>query len=125
MEFSTGDNGGTAILLSRTSHHWISVRPTLGILSERTPPTLDVVNHVRLNDLLCKAYKANMPLFGSGAGSSAQGACAKSDEEASMGTRPKEDAGQNTTKDGVGPQKNDGSSRESSPHQDPPDNNQR
>ena len=125
MEFSTGNNGGTAVSLSRTSHHWISVRPTLGILSERTPPTLNVVNHVGLNNLLCESYKANMPLFGSGASSSTQGTCAKSDEEASMGARPKEDAGQSTTKDGAGPQKNDGLSRESSPHQDPPDNNRR
>ena len=93
VEFLTGDNGGTAASPLRTSHHWISVRPTLGILSERTPPTLNVVNRVRLNDLLCESHKANMPLFGSGAGSSAQGACAKSDEEASTGARPKEDTG--------------------------------
>ena len=56
-----------------------------------------------------------MPLFGSGAGSSAQGACAKLDEETSMGARLKEDAGLSATTGGIGPQKNDGSSRESSP----------
>ena len=66
-----------------------------------------------------------MPLFGSGASSSAQGACAKSDEETSTGARLKEDAGQSATTGGVGPQKNDGSSRELSPWRDPPDNNRR
>ena len=42
-----------------------------------------------------------------------------------MGARLKEDAGRSATTGGVGPQKNDGSSRESSPWQDPPDNNRR
>ena len=78
-------------------------------------PISNVVNRVRLNDLLCESYNANMPLFGSGAGSSAQGTCAKSDEETSMGARLKEDAGRSATTGGVGPQKNDGSLRESSP----------
>ena len=125
MEFSTGDYGGTAESPSRTSYHWIGVRPSLGILSERTPPTLNVVNRVGLNDLLCESYNANMPLFGSGAGSSAAGACAKSDEETSTGARPKEDAGRNATTDGAGPHKNDGSSREMSPRRDSPDLNRR
>ena len=125
MEFLTGDNGGTAASPSRMCYHWISVRPSLGILCERTPPTLNVVDRVGLNDLLCKSYNANMPLFGSGAGSSAQGACAKSDKETSMGARPKEDAGRSTTNGGNGPHKNDDSSRESSPHRDPPDSNNR
>ena len=120
MEFLTGDNGGTAASSSRMCHHWISVRPSLGILSERTPPTLNVVNRVRLNDLLCESYKADMPLFGSGSG--AQGTCAKSDEESLKGARPKEDAGENTTDSGVSPQKNDDTSRESSPQRGPPDN---
>ena len=111
MEFSTGDNGGTAALPSRTCYHWISVRPSLGVLCERTPPTLNVVNRVGLNDLLCESYNANMPLFGSGAGSSAQGTCAKSDKETSTGARLKEDAGRNATNGGNGPRKNDDSSR--------------
>ena len=105
---------------SRTCHHWISVRPTSGILSERTPPISNVVNRVGLNDLLCKPYKANMPLFGSGSG--VQGACAKSDEESSKGVRPKKDAGESTTTDGTSPQKNHDISRESSPLRGPPDN---
>ena len=42
-----------------------------------------------------------------------------------MGARLKEDAGRSATTGGVGPQKNDGSSRESSPWRDPPDNNRR
>ena len=54
---------------------------------------MNVVDRVGLNDLLCESYNANMPLFGSGAGSSAQGACAKSDEETSTGARLKEDTG--------------------------------
>ena len=66
-----------------------------------------------------------MPLFGSGAGSSAQGACTKSDEETSTGARLKEDAGRNATNGGNGPRKNDDSLRESSPHRDPPDSNNR
>ena len=110
---------------SRTCYHWISVRPSLGILCERTLPTLNVVHRVGLNDLLCELYNANMPLFGSGAGSSAQGACAKSDKETSMGARLKEDAGRSTTNGGNGPHKNDDSSRESSPRRDPPDSNNR
>ena len=125
MEFSTGDNGGTAESPSRTSYHWIGVRPSLGILSERTPSTLNVVNRVGLNNLLCESYNANMPLFGGGAGSSAPGACTKSDEETLMGARPKDDAGRNTTTDGAGPQKNDGSLRETSPRRDSPDHNRR
>ena len=92
MEFSTGDNGGTAASPSRTCHHWISVRPSLEILGENSA-YFERVNRVGLNDLLCESYNANMPLFGSGASSSAQGACAKSDEETSMGARLKEDAG--------------------------------
>ena len=125
MEFSTGNNGGTTASPSRTSYHWIRVRPSLGILSERTPPTSNVVDRVGLNDLLCKSYNTNMPLFGSGAGSSASGACAKSDEETLTGARLKEDAGCSATTDGAGPQKNNESSRESSPHRDPSDNNKR
>ena len=125
MEFSTGDNGGTVASSSRTSYHWIRVRPSLGILSEETLPTSNVVNRVGVNDFICESYNANMPLFGSGAGTSAPGACAKSDEEPSMGARPKEDADRNATTDGAGPQKNDGSSREMSPHRDSPDHNRK
>ena len=66
-----------------------------------------------------------MPLFGSGAGTSAPGACAKSDEESTTGARPKEDAGRSAISDGVSPQKNDGSSRETSPRRDPPDDRRR
>ena len=122
MEFSTGDNGGTAASPSRTSYRWIGVRPSLGILSKRTPPTLNVVNRVGLNDLLCESYNANMPLFGSGAGTSVPGTCAKSDEVSPTGARLKEYAGRSATLDGVSPQKNDGSLRETSPHRDPSDN---
>ena len=122
MEFSTGDNGGTAASPSRTSHHWIGVKPSLGILSERTLPTLDVVNRVRLNDVLCESYNADMPLFGSGSG--AQGACTKSDEE-SKGARPKQDAGESATRGGASPQKNDNISRETSPLRNPPDHTRR
>ena len=125
MEFSTGDNGATATSPLRMCYHWISVRPSLGILCERTPPTLNIVDRVGLNNLLCESCNANMPLFGSGAGSSAQGACAKSDEETSTGARPKEDAGRSTTNGGNGPHKNDDSSIESSPCRDPPDSNNR
>ena len=121
MEFSTGDNGGTTASSSRMCHHWISVRPSLAVICERNPPTLNVVNCVGLNNLLCESYNANMPLFGSGAGSSAQGACAKSDEETSTGARPKEDADRSATNGGIGPHKNDGSSRELSPCRDPPE----
>ena len=110
---------------SRTSYHWIGIRPSLGILSERTPPISNVVNRVGLSDVLCESYNANMPLFGSGAGSSAQGACTKSDEETLTGARPKEDAGRNATNGGNGPHKNDDSSRELSPRRDSPDNNRR
>ena len=125
MEFSTDDNGGTAESSSRTSYHWISVRPSLGILSERTPPTLNVVDRVGLNDLLCGSYNANMPLFRSGTGSSTQGTCAKSDEEASMGVRPKEDAGRSAMMSAAGPHKSNESSRESPPQRAPPDHNRR
>ena len=90
----------------------------MGILSERTPPTLDVVNRVGLNDVLCESYNADMPLFGSGSGT--QGACAKSDEE-SKGARPKQDAGESATHGGTSPQKNDNISREMSPLRNPPD----
>ena len=124
MEFSTGDNGGTAESPSETVIHWISNRPTLEVIcEERTPPKTNIVTHVRFCHSLYESYNADMPLFGSGSGGAAgmTGASARSEDETSRGVRLKEDAGEGTTTS-ASPRNVDDTSRESSPQRSPPDN---
>ena len=124
MEFSTGDNGGTAESPSETVIHWISDRPTLEVIcEERTPPKTNVVTHVGFRHSLYESYNADRPLFGSGSGgaASATGASVKSEDETSRGARLKEDAGEDATT-GNSPRNIDDTSRESSPQRSPPDN---
>ena len=124
MEFSTGDNGGTAESPSETVIHWISDRPTSKVVcEERTPPKTNVVTRVGFRHSLYELYNADMPLFGSGSGgaASATGASAKSEDETSRGARLKEDAGEDATT-GNSPRNIDNTSRESSPQRSSPDN---
>ena len=124
MEFSTGDNGGTAESPSETVIHWISDRPTLEVIcEERTPPKTNVVTRVRFRHSLYESYNADMPLFGSGSGGTAGAtvASARSEDETSRGARLKEDAGEGATS-GASPRNIDDTSRESSSQRSPPDN---
>ena len=124
MEFSTGDNGGTAESPSETVIHWISDRPTLEVIfEERTPPKTNVVTRVGFRHSLYESYNADMPLFGSGSGGAAgtTGASVKSEDETFRGARLKEDAGEDATT-GNSPRNIDDTSRESSPQRSPPDN---
>ena len=124
MEFSTGDNGGTAESPSETVIHWISDRPTLEVIcEERTLPTTNVVTRVGFHHSLYESNNADMPLFGSGSGGAASvtGASARSEDETSRGARLKEDAGEGATS-GTSPRNIDDTSRESSPQRSPPDN---
>ena len=124
MEFSTGDNGGTAESPSETVIHWISDRPTLEVIcEERTPPKTNVVTCVRFRHSLYESNNADMPLFGSGSGGAAgaTGASARSEDETSRGARLKEDAGKGTMSS-ASPRNIDDTSRESSPQRSPPDN---
>ena len=124
MDFSTGDNRGTAESPSETVIHWISDRPTLEVIcEERTPPKTNVVTHVRFHHSLYESYNADMPLFGSGSGGAAgtTGASARSEDETSRGARLKEDAGEGTM-GSASPRNVDDTSRESSPQRSPPDN---
>ena len=117
MEFSTGDNGGTAESPSETVIYWISDRPTLEVIcEERTPPKTNVVTCVRFRHSLYESNNADMPLFGSGSGGAAgmTGASARSEDETSRGARLKEDAGEGGTS-GASPCNIDDMSRESSP----------
>ena len=127
MEFSTGNNGGTAELPSETVIHWISDRPTLEVIcEEKTPPKTNVVTRVRFHHSLYESYNADMPLFGSGSGGAAgaTGAPARSEDETSRGARLKEDAGEGTM-GSTSPRNVDDTSRESSPQRSPPDNTHR
>ena len=123
MEFSTGDNGGTAESPSETVIHWISDRPTLEVICEKTPPKTNVVTHVRFCHSLYESYNADMPLFGSGSGGAAgaSGASTRSEDETSRGARLKEDAGKGAM-GSASPRNIDDTSRESSPQRSPPDN---
>ena len=124
MEFSTGDNGGTAESPSETVIHWISDRPTLEVIcEERTLPKTNVVTRVGFRHSLYKLYNADMPLFGSGSGGAAgaTGTSARSEDETSRGARLKEDASEGTTS-GASPRNIDDTSRESSPQRSLPDN---
>ena len=123
VEFSTGDNGGTAESPSETVIHWISDRPTLEIWEERTPPKTNIVTHVGFCHSLYESYNADMPLFGSGSGGAAgmTGTSARSEDETSRGTRLKEDAGEGAMS-GASPRNIDDMSRESFPQRSPPDN---
>ena len=97
MEFSTGNNGGTAESPSETVIHWISDRPTLEVIcEERTLPKTNVVTRVGFCHSLYESYNADMPLFGSGSGGAAgaTGASTRSEDETSRGSRLKEDAGE-------------------------------
>ena len=124
MEFSTGDNGGTAESPSETVIHWISDRPTLEVIcEERTPPKMNVVTCVGFHHSLYESNNADMPLFGSGSGGAAgtTGASARSEDETSRGARLKEDAGEGAMSS-ASPRNIDDTSRESSPQRSPPDN---
>ena len=124
MEFSTGDNGGTAKSPSETVIHWISNRPTLEVIfEERTLPKTNVVTRVGFHHSLYESNNADMPLFGSRSGGAAgvTGASARSEDETSRGARLKEDAGENAMS-GVSPRNIDDTSRDSSPQRSPPDN---
>ena len=124
MEFSTGDNGGTAESPSETVIHWISNRPTLEVIcEERTPPKTNVVTRVGFRHSLYESYNADMPLFGSrsGGAAGATGTSTRSEDETSRGARLKEDAGKGTTS-GASPRNVDDTSRELSPQRSPPDN---
>ena len=123
MEFSTGDNRGTAKFPSETVIHWISDRPTLEVTcEERTPPKTNVVTRVRFRHSLYESYNADMPLFGSGSGgaASATGASTRSEDETSRGARLKEDAGKGAMSS-ASPRNADDTSRESSPQRSLPD----
>ena len=124
MEFSTGNNGGTAESPSETVIHWISDRPRLEVIcEERTPPTTNVVTRVGFRHSLYESNNTDMPLFGSGSGGAAgaTGTSARSEDETSRGARLKEDAGEGATS-GASPRNIDNMSRESSPQRSPPDN---
>ena len=124
MEFSTGDNRGTAESPSETVIHWISDRPTLEVIcEERTPPKTNVVTRVGFRHSLYKSYNADMPLFGSGSGGAAgaTGASVRSEDKTSRGARLKEVAGEGATS-GASPRNVDDTCRESSPQRSPPDN---
>ena len=124
MEFSTGDNGGTAESPSETVIHWISDRPTLEVIcEERTPPKTNVVTRVGFCHSLYESNNADMPLFGSGSGGAAgvTGTSTRSEDETSRGARLKEDAGEGAMS-GASPRNIDDTSRESSPQRSPPDN---
>ena len=119
MEFSTGDDGGTAKSPSETVIHWISNRHTLEVIcEERTPPKTNVVTRVRFRHSLYESYNADMPLFGSGSGGTAgtTDASARSEDETSRGARLKEDAGEGTLS-GTSPHNIDDTSRESFPRE--------
>ena len=123
MEFSTGDNGGTAESPSETVIHWISDRPTLEVIcEERTPPKMNIVTRVGFRHSLYKSYNADMPLFGSGSGGAAgvTGTSTRSEDETSRGARLKEDAGEGAMSS-ASPRNADDTSRESSPQRSPPD----
>ena len=124
MEFSTGDNGGTAESPSETVIHWISDRPTLEVIcEERTPPKMNIVTRVGFCHSLYKSNNADMPLFGSRSGGAAgvTGASARLEDETSREARLKEDAGEGAMS-GTSPCNIDDKSRESSPQRSPPDN---
>ena len=124
MEFSTGDNGGTAKSPSETVIHWISDRPTLEVIcEERTPPKTNVVTRVGFRHSLYESNNADMPLFGSGSGGAAgmTGTSTRSEDETSRGARLKEDAGEGAMS-GASPRNIDDTPRESSPQRSPPDN---
>ena len=124
MEFSTGDNGGTAESPLETVIHWISDRPTLEVIcEERTPPKTNVVTRVRFRHSLYESNNADMPLFGSGSGGAAgtTGTSVRSEDETSRGARLKEDAGEGAM-GSASPHNIDDTSRESSPQRSPPDN---
>ena len=119
MEFSTGDNGGTAESPSETVIHWISDRPTLEVIcEERTLPKTNVVTCVGFRHLLYESNNADMPLFGSRSGGAAgtTGTSARSEDETSRGARLKEDAGKGAMS-GASPHNIDDTSRESSPRE--------
>ena len=124
MEFSAGDNGGTAESPSETVIHWISNRPTLEVIcEERTSPKPNVVTLIGFRHSLYESYNADMPLFGSGSGGAAgtTGASARSEDETSRGARLKEDVGEGAM-GSASPRNVDDTSRESSPQRSPPDN---
>ena len=124
MEFSTGNNGGTAESPSETVIHWISDRPILEVIcEERTPPKTNVVTCVGFCHSLYELNNADMPLFGSRSGGAAgvTGASARSEDETSRGARLKEDAGEGAMSS-TSPRNIDNTSRESSPQRSPPDN---
>ena len=124
MEFSTGDNRGTAESPLETVIHWISNRPTLEVIcEERTLPKTNVVTRVGFRHSLYELNNADMPLFGSGSGGAAgtTGASARSEDETSRGARLKEDTGKGTMSS-ASPRNIDDTSRESSPQRSPPDN---
>ena len=124
MEFSTGDNGGTAKSPSETVIHWISNRPTLEVIcEERTLPKMNVVTCVGFCHSLYESNNADMPLFGSrsGGAAGAAGASARSEDEISRGARLKEDTGKGTMS-GASPRNIDDTSRELSPQRSLPDN---
>ena len=124
VEFSTGDNGGTAESPSETVIHWISDRPTLEVIcEERTLPKMNVVTHVGFRHSLYESNNADMPLFGSRSGGAASmtGASARSEDETSRGARLKEDTGEGAMS-GASPCNIDDTSRESSPQRSSPDN---
>ena len=82
---------------------------------------MNVVTRVQFRHPLYRSNNANMPLFKSGSGGTAgnTGTSAKSEDEVSKGTR-KEDADEGAM-GGALPHNSDDTSRETSPHRNPPD----
>ena len=107
---------------SETVFHWIINRPSLKVICEEGAPTLtNVVTHMQFHHSLYRSNNANMPLFKSGSGGTADntGASAKSEDEVSKGLI-KEDAEEGAI-GGALPLNCDNMSRETSPRRNPPE----
>ena len=107
---------------SETVFHRIIDRPSLTVICEEgTPTPTNVVTRVQFRHSLYDSNNANMPLFKTGSGGTADdaGASAKSEDEVSKGLR-KQDAEEGAT-GGVLPLSCDERSRETSPRRNPPE----
>ena len=120
VESPFDESVGTDISSTETSSDRANNTPSLSqLLEERTPSTQSVVSRVRFSSSFFELLELKMPMFGSMSGGKAgmSGTSNQTGEGASKGARSKEGADQGAMSSD--PQ-NDATSRESSPHRNPP-----
>ena len=120
VESPFDESVGTDVSSMETSNHRANNTPSLSqLLEERTPSTQSVVTRVRFSSSFFELLESKMPMFGSTSGGKAgtSGTSNQTGKGTLKGARSKEGADQGAISSD--PQ-NDATSRESSPHRNPP-----